>query len=127
MFTFAWGWVGDDDTLLEFLLIWCDMRFDEFNPTAKNIWELLHVLWNKNVIWLQVWLSSVTDEVPEIKAQVTDKLQDSPSNLLCMSVNHVENSILDQKSLRTFLHATLVSITIFGEGFTMQSNKHNHN
>ena len=119
MFTFAWGWVGDDDTLLEFLLIWCDMRFDEFNPTAKNIWELLHVLWNKTVIWLQVWLSSVTDEVPEIKAQVTDKLQDSPSNLLCMSVNHVENSI--------FLHATLVSITIFGEGFTMQSNKHNHN
>lgn len=44
MSTFAWGWVGDEDTLFEFLLIWCDMRFDEFNPTAKNIWELLHVL-----------------------------------------------------------------------------------
>lgn len=67
----------------------------------------------------------MTDEVPEIKAQVTDKLQDSPSNLPCMSVNHVENLMLDQKSLRTFLHATLVSTTILGEGFTMQSNKHN--
>ena len=58
---------------------------------------------------------------------MTDKLQDSPSNLPCMSVNHVENSILDQKSLRTFLHTTLVSTTIFGEGLTMKSNMHNHN
>lgn len=35
--TLAWGCVGEDDTLFEFLLIWCDIRFDEFNPTAKKI------------------------------------------------------------------------------------------
>ena len=34
--TFVWECVGDDETLLEFLLIWCVMRFDEFRPTATN-------------------------------------------------------------------------------------------
>ena len=34
--TFAWGWVGEEETLFEFLLIWCIIRFEEFDPPAKN-------------------------------------------------------------------------------------------
>ena len=35
--TLAWGCVGEDDTLFEFLLIWCVIRLVEFRPTANKI------------------------------------------------------------------------------------------
>lgn len=93
--------MGEEDTLLEFRLIWCVIRLVEFRPTANKI---EHQIRNPDLIHQRNMSKSllVGYQQPFLREEHTHSLLMTSVTVVCLMIINPTNKPKDKKSMGYF-------------------------